>query len=547
MDYKPRKTFQPSPEQSEYFRWTRVGKGNAILIAVAGAGKSTTLIQGLREQDGNIVLAAYNKNACEDLKQKAEAARVDRQGVRIMTKHGQGWAAWRQLAKSVVVKDSKVKELIDTMIAEQNGFQRVMLYQSFLSKLVSLAKNYLIGVTRPNEPQEWMKLVQHFGLDEELPENVSPLQAIEDARLLFQRSHETCMDVIDFDDMLYAPLAYNARFFRNDWVIDDEAQDTNPARLELSNRTLARYGRYVAVGDPKQAIYGFSGAMGDSMDQIRKRFKCRDLTLTVSYRCPQKVVIYAQQWVPYIKAHATAPEGIVRSINYSAAEITCTGCDGEGHHMIQGEFPVPCRVCKGKKKQSALPWFLQDRVAFSDAILCRKTAPLVRTAHAMLRANVPCKVEGRDIGKSIIQLSKRWRVKTLEALEDRLSKHLIAEVQKAKKDKSERRAMDVADRVDTLRVFIERARARGERTIDGIEQDIMRLFADDVKGVTTLSTGHKAKGREWPRVFWIQVAPLDPSRMQPWEAEQEQNILYVIATRAQAELVFVPEALLDSK
>lgn len=32
-----------------------------------------------------------------------------------------------------------------------------------------------------------------------------------------------------------------------------------------------------------------------------------------------------------------------------AKSTQCPECFGEGHHMIQGEFPVPCRTCKGRR------------------------------------------------------------------------------------------------------------------------------------------------------------------------------------------------------
>jgi DnaJ-class molecular chaperone len=30
--------------------------------------------------------------------------------------------------------------------------------------------------------------------------------------------------------------------------------------------------------------------------------------------------------------------------------LTCPECDGEGHHVLMSEFPVPCRTCGGRRK-----------------------------------------------------------------------------------------------------------------------------------------------------------------------------------------------------
>jgi superfamily I DNA/RNA helicase len=57
--------------------------------------------------------------------------------------------------------------------------------------------------------------------------------------------------------------------------------------------------------------------------------------------------------------------------------------------------------------------------------------------------------------------------------------------------------------------------------------------------MTTLSTIHKAKGAEAPR-----VVVLDPRRMPSkaarvdWEIQQERNLAYVAYTRAREELLF---------
>jgi superfamily I DNA/RNA helicase len=52
---------------------------------------------------------------------------------------------------------------------------------------------------------------------------------------------------------------------------------------------------------------------------------------------------------------------------------------------------------------------------------------------------------------------------------------------------------------------------------------------------------HRAKGREWPRVFLLDYHARCPSyyAKKPWQIRQEYNLMYVALTRAQKELVFV--------
>ncbi len=119
------------------------------------------------------------------------------------------------------------------------------------------------------------------------------------------------VDKIDFEDMVYLPLILKCRFWRHGVVMIDEAQDTNPARRALVRALVRKGGRVIAVGDRRQAIYGFTGADADALDLIKADFNCIEFPLTITYRCPKNVVAFAQQWVSHISADETAPEGSV--------------------------------------------------------------------------------------------------------------------------------------------------------------------------------------------------------------------------------------------
>src|SRR5262249_45049744 len=150
-----------------------------------------------------------------------------------------------------------------------------------------------------------------------------------------------------------------------------------------------------AVGDPHQAIYGFTGADNDSIDIIKQDFKAKEMPLTVTYRCPKLVVKMAQSWVSHIQAHESSPEG---SISMESFE-----------QMMQN----PARL---------------DSDA---AILCRNTRPLVTAAFSLIRAKIPCRIEGRDIGEQLKKLATRWKsITNISALEEKLEEWL--EKEKAK-------------------------------------------------------------------------------------------------------------------
>ncbi len=501
--------FNPSPQQQDFFNWVDTGTGSLVLEAVAGAGKSTTLVKALQRMRGSVSLVVFNKNAVKDLKAKFEdnSAEMTNTNVRITTMHGAGYSAWArhtsQSGLEVAVDELKVFRILDKAAQSKPEIGAVI---PLVLKLVSFAKQLLIGVDIMDGVEgKFFDVIERFSLDADLPEDIDLNRVIRLAVWTMGQSHQQCRTVIDYDDMIYAPVAHKLRMFQNDWVLIDEAQDTNPARRALARMMLKPNGRLVAVGDSKQAIYGFTGADSNALDLIAEQFRCARLPLTVIYRCPKAVVAYAHQWVSHIQAHETAPEGEVRPAH----------------------------------TEKDVPWYNVEVLSAKDAILCRYTRPLVGTAFALLRKGHACRIEGRDIGKQLVQLIRRWKSRNFDQLTEKMDAWVEKEKVKAEETRKPARLEAAQDRVETVKVFIERCRAENQHGIGDLIRQVEALFGDDVKNVTVLSTIHKAKGREWPRVFWIQTPP-SGRKMKEWEIETEICCNYVAATRAQEALILVP-------
>ncbi len=317
------------------------------------------------------------------------------------------------------------------------------------------------------------------------------------------------MDVIDYDDMIYMPLVLGLRPFQSDWVVIDEAQDTNPTRRLLAQRMLRPGGRLVAVGDRGQAIYGFTGTDNDSLEQIAHQFGCVRLPLTVTYRCPKAVVREAQKYVSHIEAHETAPEGRVVRYDYSQ---------------------------------------IMEHAEVGDAILCRFNKPLVALVFRFIRAGIPAKIEGRAIGEGLAKLAGRWKsIKTLNALEAKLADHAERGIAKAKAKDDERREQEIVDQHETMLVLIERAREKGYSQVSELQAMIREVFADDVSSqpMVILCSEHRAKGLEWRRVHILGLEELQPGRCsRDWQRAQEINLQYVAVTRAK-DTLFIVSGMVD--
>ena len=515
--------FIPSIQQQAFYDWLQQGSGSVILEACAGAGKSTTLVQGLPYLKGSVALGAYNRAAARDIKAKVEKANLLRPGLFVGTMHSFGYSAWRRFAPNSKLVETKLYGITDAMVLANPS---VEVFVPFIHRMVSLGQNMLAGITwKISNAAAWERLADLFGATADLPDETLPTDWVPMVQEVFSTSARTCPDAITFDEMIWAPLAYNARFYKNDWVIVDECQDTNPARRELARRMLKPVtGRFVGVGDTYQSIYGFVGADSRAMELARDSFSASTMPLSVSYRCPRAVVAHASQYVPsgHIEAHPDAPEG----------------------QVLVWERPTPPAspdTLSGQGKATPPAWFEITQPMATDAVLCRYTKPLVSCAFGMIRANIPCKVEGRDIGKGLIALAQRWKTNDLPRLEEKLDQWLERELVKARAKHSDTAEQSALDRRETLQVFIDRCYALHEPTVKALVAEISALFADHVSGVTTLCTIHRSKGREWPRVFILERELFIREGTPDWQERQEQNLLYVAATRAQETLIFIQQ------
>jgi superfamily I DNA/RNA helicase len=268
----------------------------------------------------------------------------------------------------------------------------------------------------------------------------------------------------------------------------------------------------VFVGDRGQAIYGFTGADAGALDNIITEFQATELPLSTCYRCATSVVEFAKKWYPSIDAAENAPVGSVSELAYTAL---------------------------AEKPESL-------NLTYKDAILCRTNAPLLRTAFSLIKKGIACRIEGRDIAQGLLNVVGKWKVKNLDALENRLSDYLARETQKALTKGNEALAGVVQDKVECIRACIDKCYIENKTTVFDLKVLIESMFsnADDKtvrRDLLTLCSVHKSKGLEWERVFLLGRQDFMPSKWakKDWMKVQENNLIYVAITRAKRDLVEV--------
>lgn len=488
--------FAPSTFQAAIFDFITHGSGSAIVEAVAGSGKTTTITHAVKliPRNQTVLMLAFNKVIAEEL-----FSRINLPNVEVKTFHSLGFSAYKDTHGTRVKMDNnKLFRLINDLVDNSDLTPGEKIGLGSVSKIVKLGKSAGIGTKiLENTEESWMSVMEHHDVAfTEEGEDLSPIIPI-CQEILFRSNNLT--GVIDFDDMIYMPVQQGLKFRKFDWVFVDESQDVSHTQRLMLRALMKPTSRMIAVGDPCQAIYGFRGADSTAMAGIAEEFSAVTLPLSISYRCPQTVVAEAQKWVSHIQASPTADEGTVaRMGKYSGEDFSR-----------------------------------------QDAVICRNVAPLIKTAYSLISRNVPVNMLGRDIGKGLISLIKNLKAKDVSDLDEKLSDWADKELNRLSgKGENESKMDSVNDKVDCIKIFI--SQAGKTTTVQDLIQKIESFFSDEANGNLTLCTIHKAKGKEYDRVFILDENRFFPKwAKKEWMKEQERNIVYVAVTRSKKDLFFI--------
>jgi superfamily I DNA/RNA helicase len=487
-----------SPYQKAIFEANKE-PGNLFVNAVAGSGKTTTMVACIEDVpiEQTVLAVAFGR----DIKKTLETKLGHLPNVAIMTLNGFGYAACRTaVGRYIKIKESKVRDVMFYDILDK---KKELFWKShrLIIKIISIFKSSMIW--QPTLA-DMLAVMSRFNLD--LPKGTKTDQIFD----LLEVTYNRCMNkttVMDFDDQIAMPLYYGWTVPTYDRIFVDEAQDLTPAQIELTKLALkdterhsfggiiSEEGKAIYVGDSRQAIYQFRGADSKAVENIISSMNCKELPLSICYRCSKAVVRAAQKIVPYIEYHEEACEGTVEVISLDDFKVMAH--DG-------------------------------------DLVLCRCTAPLVKACLDFIKNGKKATIKGREIGQGIIDFINNVSdgVDHLKDFNDKLCAYVAAQEEKLKF--REDALILLNDTYETVICLYERA-----DSVSGILRLICEIFADDVEGVM-LMTIHKAKGLESPNVF-ILAPELMPHKLAATEEAllAEENLIYVAITRAKENLFLV--------
>lgn len=498
--------YEPSQYQKAIFDYIQHEKGNLVVEAAAGSGKTYTLVKALSliPQDKRVLMTAFNKDIVKELTKKVK----EFPNVEVRTLHGLGMILTTRGLRIGGMKPEGYKytqliynhwqDLTKTNINKLSRNARKSFVEN-TKKLVDFGRFYL-ATTR----SEMIELMTKYDI---------PCVADEvDVALKVMAIGGKNLDSIDYTDMIWMPHIYDLHLqeCEYDFIMVDECQDLNVAERNLVLRCLKEGGRLIAVGDSNQCIYGFSGSDPDSFRAIQSIPNTVSMPLSISYRCPESVVKFAQNLVPSIEAKQGAEEGVI---------LDCVSLDD---------------------------------VHDGDMVLCRNNAPLLQVYCKLLEQGKRAYIRGSDVGKNlqniVIGTHKDYLHTNLK--QDGVFIRLYEDLFNSRKAIMERYGISQEDAMkhETIQAKLDMIRAlevlgADLTTTEELTKKIGDIFPKNDKGEgIMLSTVHKAKGLEADNVF-IACASLMPSKsaLDEWQVQQERNLMYVAYTRAKKVLGFLNE------
>ncbi len=275
---------------------------------------------------------------------------------------------------------------------------------------------------------------------------------------------------------------------RTDWHSAEIGR--TPYSGQVTSFTISDNHLYVAdnlVTHNCQAIYGFRGAHQDSMTRLAETFTTRELLLSVSFRCARSVAEHVRWRAPDIKSPEWAAEGQVSSLE------------------TWGPETLPAEA----------------------AIICRNNAPLFGAAMRLLISGRRPKIIGNDITQGLVKDLKKLGKPDLPQEAALAAFDLHAHKLRTRYKNS----AFINDKLACMSFFLAEAPSLGLAIANA--ERILTL-----EGPIQLLTGHKSKGMEYENVFFLDEHLIDSNR----GGAQEDNLRYVICTRAKCNLTYITSA-----
>ena len=546
-------------EQKNIFHFIKNGTGHGIIDAVAGAGKTTTIMECAKYaiDKSGVLFCAFNKSIQSEISKKFNKQGLNQ--ITVKTIHSLGFQLLKDnnnTGKSFVPKESKywtilnddikvrdqIKNYIEDLLSmdgyAQDEYESIKqiavksITYKFKERLLDMNQKIRATLT-PDNFEKFINMVEHFGFFSDMETQSKHYKKEVEiyyncGKILLNAGNDLAKEslIIDYTDMLYLPFTWNLRASKTySFLFIDECQDLSKSQLAVVLKYGQKDGRILAVGDPCQSIYGFAGADIESFSRIKNTIGANPLPLTTCFRCPTGVVKLAAD--------------IRRDIAASKRE-----------HGIVEEITFKQVVRKAK---------------VNDLIISRYKEPMLFLVFEFINKNIQVQIHRDEVNDIIDELKKLFKQDERAAIiaelpgsfetikEIVLARWLfIIEKEAQKLENSSERQICIQGKTEYLNnrlEFLHKKYLQWKNSCQTINDMLLKIkefiSADDNN--IKLSTIHRAKGLEARRVFILNFNDLPHFKpnQKSWERVQEQNLKYVAITRAMEELYLVKSEKVD--
>lgn len=486
--------FEPSENQQNIFNAWNNEDCNVLVNAVAGSGKSTTLLELLGYCDARTLFLSFNKSVQEETQQKIEA-RSFGQG-KAMTMHSLGLSAIKKHYRGYTIKNGKNFDLIKKVQTKNKPIFDNIRWQEKLKISYSLMDmNDISRLFLTNDIEEIK--VHLTSMDKSMHNSDYLPQLWEDFISIRESSYIGNYIQIDFTDMMYLPVYKQLQIPIDPvYLMIDECQDLNLCQHTLIDNLINQgtVKKWIAVGDRNQAIYGFSGASTSSFDMFLEKGETKEFPLDICYRCSTAIIDEAND-VFDVMEYSSEEEGLVKTINDS------------------------------------------ELIKDNSMIICRNSGPLISLYFKILGEGKTAYIKGSDILNSINRFLKPYNSYTTSAAKDAMEMKL-KELEEKKGEEGRMYYFMFKENFNNFKLLYKHL-CEGNETIDFLIKKVSSLFISQDNAIM-LCTIHKSKGLEADIVYILNES-LIPSKFAKSEEQlkQEQNLKYVARTRAKKELYYL--------
>ena len=359
-----------------------------LVFAGAGSGKTRTITYRIAHLLANenvppyrILAVTFTNKAAAEMRERAQGLiGKAAKGVLICTFHALGVRMLRQDGAALGLKQQfSILDSDDvTSILKDAGGSTDMATARQWKWTISAWKNQGLNAAQA--------AAQASGDEEHL---VARVMAHYEERL-------TAYQSVDFDDLIGLPLKLLKEHdsVRAKWqaalghVLVDEYQDTNATQYEVLKLLVGERGRFTAVGDDDQSIYGWRGATLDNLKKLPQDYPTlKVVKLEQNYRSTSAILRAANNVIgPNPKLF---PKTLFSELG-EGEPVRVVDCDSEEHEAER----VVARILS-LRAEGSLQAESQQRREWKDfCVLYRANHMAKPFEKAFRKANIPYKVSG---------------------------------------------------------------------------------------------------------------------------------------------------------